>query len=267
MRSNRRLVWVWCCLGVLVASCSQSGTAGSPTAQVATRALLKWATTPSPAASPTPAPRLRRTPTLNPATLIALTLAPTPLPLPLGLPNCYETPVGSLLCLGSLHNPLSVPVSQVVVRVYLIDEEGNALDVREVATARSYLLPNESTPYGAQFERLPSEYSSAVAEVARALRNTQALPYLHVENVQNTFAEGIYTLSGTLRNRGEQAVHHISLVATLYDESGQVSGFRQVRLPPDQQLLPNEQLPFSLAIIPQTDAILNFVTSAEGELP
>lgn len=267
MRSNRRLVWVWCCLGVLVASCSQSGAAGSPTAQVATRALLKWAATPSPSASPTPTPRLRRTPTLNPATLIALTLAPTPLPLPLALPNCYETPVGSLLCLGSLHNPLGVPISQLVVRVYLIDEEGNALDVREVATARSYLLPDESTPYGAQFERLPSEYSSAVAEVARALRNTQMLPHLHVENVQSAFTEGIYTLSGTLSNRGEQAVQQISLVATLYDESGQVTGFRQVRLPPDQQLLPNEQLPFSLSVIPQADGTLNIVTSAEGELP
>jgi len=264
VRGNQQLVWLWCCLGVLMASCSQSNTNGA-TAQTATLALLRW--TSMPTATPTPTPRLRRTPTFNPATLIALTLMPTPLPLSVNMPNCQETPVGSLLCLGSLHNPLGEPISQLVVRVYLVDEAGSALAVREVTTARSYLLPNESTPYGAQFDQMPSAYRGAVAEIACASRNTQTLPHLTVESLQSTFTEGQYVLSGEVRNHGEQAVDHLSLVATLYDELGQVTGFRHLRLPPEQILPPKQRLPFQLSVIPHLEGTHNVVAAAEGKLP
>lgn len=262
MRKNRRLVWLWCWLGVLVASCSQSGTTSSST-PVATLALLKWTSTPT----ATPTPRLRRTPTFSPATLIALTLMPTPLPLSVNNPNCKETPVGSLLCLGSLQNPLGEPITQLAVRVYLVDELGNALAVREVATARDYLLPNETTPYGAQFEQTPYHYSGAVAEVARALRNTQSLPQLSVERLHSTYAEGRYVLSGELRNHGERPAEHLSLVATLYDEDGRVTGFRHWRLPPDQILPPKQHLPFQLSVIPHLAGTYKVVAAAEGRLP
>jgi len=264
VRNKRGLVWLWCCLGVLVASCSQSNTATS-TPQMATLALLKWTHTPT--ATPTSTPRLRRTPTLSPATLIALTLVPTPLPLLVNNPNCQETPVGSLLCLGSLYNPLGEPISQPVVRVYLVDSFGNALAVREVTTARSYLLPDESTPYGAQFEQMPSEYRGAVAEIARALPNRQALPQLAVERLHSTYSEGRYLLSGELHNYSEHAVENLSLVATLYDEAGQVTGFRQLRLPPDQVLLPRQHLPFQLSVIPHLEGTHNVIAAAEGTLP
>jgi hypothetical protein len=264
VRGNQQLVWLWCCLGVLVASCSQSNTSNAP-AQTATLALLKWTSVPT--ATPTPTPRLRRTPTLNPATLIALTLVPTPLPLSVSMPSCRETPVGSLLCLGSLHNPLGEPISQLVLRVYLVDESGNALAVREVTTARSYLLPNESTPYGAQFDQMPSAYRGAVAEIACASRNTQPLPHLTVESLQSTFTEGQYVLSGEVRNHSEQAVDHLSLVATLYDKLGQVTGFRHLRLPPEQVLPPKERLPFQLSVVPHLEGTRNIVAAAEGKLP
>lgn len=220
-----------------------------------------------PTATPTPLPRLRRTPTFSSATLIALTLMPTPLPLSVNMPSCQETPVGSLLCLGSLHNPLGEPISQLVVRVYLVDEFGNALAMREVATARNYLLPNESTPYGAQFEQAPSAYSGAVAEVARALRNTQPLPKLAVESLHSTFSEGRYMLSGELHNHSERAVENLSLIATLYDEAGQVTGFRHLRLPPDQVLLPKQHLPFQLSVIPHLAGTHSVAAAAEGTLP
>ncbi|MBO9308876.1 MAG: DUF3426 domain-containing protein [Chloroflexi bacterium] len=226
---------------------------------------MKWTSVPT--ATPTPTPRLRRTPTLNPATLIALTLVPTPLPLSVSMPSCRETPVGSLLCLGSLHNPLGEPISQLVLRVYLVDESGNALAVREVTTARSYLLPNESTPYGAQFDQMPSAYRGAVAEIACASRNTQPLPHLTVESLQSTFTEGQYVLSGEVRNHSEQAVDHLSLVATLYDKLGQVTGFRHLRLPPEQVLPPKERLPFQLSVVPHLEGTRNIVAAAEGKLP
>jgi hypothetical protein len=261
---NRRLVWLWCCLGVLVASCSQSNTT-NPATPIATLALLKWTNVPT--ASPTSTPRLRRTPTFNPATLIALTLVPTPLPLSVNMPHCQETPVGSLLCLGSLSNPLSEPISQMVVRIYLVDQFGNALAMREVPTARHYLLPNESTPYGAQFEQTPSEYSGAVAEIARALPNAQPLPDLAVERLESTYAEGLYVVSGELRNRSEQTVEQLSLVATLYDEAGQVTGFRHLRLPQQQVLLPKQNLPFQVAIIPHLAGTQHVAAAAEGKLP
>ncbi|MFQ3534374.1 MAG: FxLYD domain-containing protein [Aggregatilineales bacterium] len=245
-----------------MASCSQSGTT-SPSTQVATLALLKWTSTPT----ITPTPRLRRTPTFNPATLIALTLMPTPLPLSVNTLNCKETPVGSLLCLGSLHNPLGKPISQPVVRVYLVDELGNALAMREVATARSYLLPDETTPYGAQFEQTPHQYSGAVAEVARALHNTQNLPDLSVERLHSVYTEGRYVLSGELRNHSERAAESLSLVATLYDEDGRVTGFRHWRLPPDQVLPPKQHLPFQLSVIPHLAGTHSVVAAAEGKLP
>jgi len=88
-----------------------------------------------------------------------------------------------------------------------------------------------------------------------------------VESLHSTFTEGRYVLSGEVRNHGEQAVDHLSLVATLYDELGQVTGFRHLRLPPEQILPPKQRLPFQLSVIPHLEGTHNVVAAAEGKLP
>jgi hypothetical protein len=129
---------------VLVASCSQT-LFSNPGAQTATLALFRL--TPIPA-TPTLALRLLRTPTLIATRNLTRTASPTPLPLPVLTPDCYETPVGGMWCLGVITNRLRMPVEQVAVQVYLVTPDGTALAVREGRLAHDVLWPGQSAPYG-----------------------------------------------------------------------------------------------------------------------
>ena len=99
MRYNGRLCWLWCCVGVLLAGCGQiiSTTTDSRSTMVPLLGLTL------PSITPTPILRLLRTP----GSIFTRTLAPTPLPIRVDSPICYETPVGSLVCLGVVHNVLT----------------------------------------------------------------------------------------------------------------------------------------------------------------
>src|SRR5687768_13276033 len=130
-----RFVWLWYWVGMLVVGCASNAVV-SPTPRSATLTLLGWTLTPA-----TPTPRLRpfRTPTPH----LTLPFMPTPLPLTVGSPDCYETPVGSLWCFGLVHNTLLVPLEGIIIRVYLVDQEGHLLAEAEAACARTLLMPSE----------------------------------------------------------------------------------------------------------------------------
>ena len=172
MRSNGRAVWLWCWLGVLVAGCATAVFSGS-TSQSPTPALLGLT---FPFATPTPVLRLLRTPTSRTLTPLATNMVgltwvmPTPLPMPLTPPTCYETPVGSLWCLGLVHNGLTVGVSQLIVRVYLVNAEGTGLAQQETALALSTLLPDEAVPYGVLFGSIPEGSLGPVAVLVSAVQ-------------------------------------------------------------------------------------------------
>ncbi len=149
MSSKGCTLWFWWWLGVLVAGCSPTFFQVS-TPQAPTPPLLNL-TLPHPTA--TPILRLLRTPGLATMTRVFA----TPFPLLLESPTCYETPAGSVWCLGLVRNELTVPVDQVVVRVYLVKADGTPLAEQDVRVARSVLPPGGISPYRALFASMPPQ--------------------------------------------------------------------------------------------------------------
>jgi len=264
VRRQRRVFWLWCWLGVLVASCAQGGMA-SPTARRATLDLLKLTPAPALPLAPTPLLRLRRTPTLPASTLFAMTLAPTPLPLPVPAPDCYETPVGGLWCLGLLRNLLRQPIEDVLIRVYLVSADGQPLAFRDVPTAHFRLNPGQESPFGALFERAPSGVAGPVAVIGMARPATSDRVMLPVRDML-TSAEGmLFRVQGAILNTHQAPVGQVRLVVTLRDSAGRVTGFRQLLFPPDQGLQPEQRREFTLSVVAHTPGTARVEASAEGQ--
>jgi hypothetical protein len=264
VRSNGRVVWLWWWLGVLVASCSQSLLPGSTT-QAPTPSLLSLTL---PLATPTPILRLLRTPTVRSTGLVTATrAAATPLPLSIAPPTCYETPVGSLWCLGLIRNELSVPIDQIIMRVYLVNGDGTALGVQDARTARSILEPGAMSPYGILFDTVPDGTAGPVATLVSANQSsTQSTHFVSIKarDIQGIAAQGGYQVTGKLVNTAAVTVRQLSLVVTLFDDGGRVTGFRQLQWPDGQPLQPGESLSFNVDAIPQGPGTVRAEASAEG---
>ncbi len=263
MRPNGRVVWLWWWLGVLVAGCAQTILPGSTT-QAPTPPLLSLTL---PLATPTPILRLLRTPVLLTTGVIPVTRVVSA-PLPVGPPACYETPAGSLWCLGLIRNGLTVPVGQIVVRVYLVRADGTALDAREAHSARLIVGPGENSPYGVLFDTIPAGIVGPVAVLVSAAELTgQASNFgrLEVRDVQSDAHEASYHVSGVVANTTTRPLYQLGLVVTLFAAQDRVTGFRELRWPPDQILAPGESLSFEVDAIPQGLGTVRVEVSAEGQ--
>ncbi len=260
MRSNGRVVWLWWWLGVLVAGCSQVTFSGTGTA-APTLSIFNLTRTPI---TPTPILRLLRTPT--PHNPVARTrIAPTPLPVPLTPPDCYETPVGSLWCLGLVRNPLTTPIEQVTLQVYLVSADGTALTDANTMLSLAVLGPGESAPYGVLFNSIPQDYAGPVV-VLTSTRTAQSVKHaeLEVHDLRYEVADSLYSVHGTLVNTASVPVKRLTVVVTLFDANGRVTGFRQAVWPADQTLAPQGSLSFQLDVAPQGLGTMRVEATAEA---
>ena len=257
MRYNGRLYWLWCCVGVILAGCGQViSTTSDPRGTMVPLLGLTL-----PPMTPTPILRLLRTP----GSIFTRTLVPTPLPIRVDAPTCYETPVGSLLCLGVVHNVLSLPVGRITIHVYLVRVDGTPITDQQVTVARTVLAPGESAPYSTLFNEAPSDSAGPVALLVSTDQAADIKP-MTVRNVQSEKRDLQYHVSGTVLNAEGNTVNSLSVVVTLYDGKGNVTGFRKLNLPADQSLAPGAALPFTLDVIPQGTDTTRVEASAEGHI-
>lgn len=257
--------WLWIWVGMLAAGCGQV-----------------WSTANTPASTREPAlPLLGYTlipPTLTPALWSLVT--PTPLitadtgnlfPLALYLAvsgsACYETPVGSLVCLGVVRNQWDKPVEQVAVAVELLAQDGTPLVTREAPVSRWELVPGAAGPYRVLFETPPPGYAGARTSVIAA----QAVPItsrqvttLALQPASGTFVLDHYQVTFSVVNRGPVAVEQMRVTMMLFDDRGQLTGFRQVPLEAARRLAPGESLALTIKVIPQGRHTVRFEAFAEG---
>jgi hypothetical protein len=214
-----------------------------------------------PRPTPTPILRLLRTPGLATVTRVFA----TPPSLFLAVPACYETPAGSVWCLGLVRNQLAVPVDQVVVQVYLVKADGTPLADKEVRVARSVLPPGGTSPYGVLFPSMPAESAGPVAILVSARSNAaDPIAPLQTRDMQGEMRASGYHVQVIVSNPAQVPAHDVSLVTTLFDSTGRVTGYRQSVWPPTQQLAPGESRPFELDVIPQGRGTVRAEVSAEG---
>ncbi|HVO42387.1 MAG TPA: hypothetical protein VMT34_07180 [Aggregatilineales bacterium] len=257
---HHRLGWFWCCLGVLIAGCSSSATAATSTPFLF---QVTWIP-----ATATPILKLLRAPTLNATNKVIATLGPTLAALPVTSPDCYETPVGTLWCLGLFRNTLNLPIESVRVQVYLVTSDGLALAQRDAMVARRLLMPGETSPYGILFDTIPAGTAGPVAVVRDFTANPDTrLAALEVDGTSFDQRESVVQVNGWLANPHTSPVNDMSITVTLFDAKNRVTGYRQFQLTaPGTALKPGANMPFSITITPQGLGTNRVEVTGEGRM-
>lgn len=264
---QQRWRWLWIWVGVLVAGCGQLWSSENPPLPTPepTLSLLGY-TLPPPTLVPGAWPLYTATPLLT-ADGGSMVISPLVAHLHVVGPACYETPVGSLVCLGLVRNALDEPVEQVTVEVQLLAPDGTLLASGESFVARWMLPAGSSGPYRVMFDRVPDGYAGAYpfVKTGRAVSETHYAD-LALRQVSGRFVLDQYQATLSVINKSLQPVERLAVTMTLLDGNGQVTGFRQVYLDETHQLDPGQSLAVTINAIPQGPDTVGFEAFAEGVL-
>jgi len=263
--------WLWIWVGVLVAGCGQIWSSeGTPSAtREPTLPLLGYTLLP-PSLTPGLPSGIRPAHTATPliaADATGVTISPLAVYLRIIGPACYETPVGSLLCLGQVYNPLDSPVEQVTVGVQLLAPDGSPLAMQEALLARVILPAGSTGPYRVLFDSPPPGYAFAHPTVLFAQfvpPDNRQHTELALREVSGSFVIDQYQVTLSIINKNAAAVGQVSVTMTLLDDQGQVTGFRQMLLDTHRYLEPGESVALTMKVIPQGDNTVGFDAFAEG---
>ncbi len=165
--------------------------------------------------------------------------------------RAYPTVTGGLWVLGEVHNPGGQAVENVQVEIRLVNENGS-----ELAVVHSWVVPgiiptNGSAPFGKLILPVPAGDAVPLATViAGNVVADLGNRYLDlaVSDAEVTIVGSHYMVGGHLRNSGQVTVGQISLVTTLYDNTGCVAGFHELLL--EAPLDPEESVPFEFEVLP-----------------
>lgn len=194
---------------------------------------------------------------------------PTPTPLPFQIANvgCYETPVGSLWCLGEVINNTGASIEQVQVAVFLYNAEGDM-----VATGSTFtefdIIPNESKmPFALLFAEPPSDFSHhqvvALSGVTVAHWGRNYMDLTIESDHGEASGERVYVVTGQVRNTGQHDAEQIRIVVAAYDAEGQVVGVRRGS-PETQTLGVGELSPFRVSLSPLGGQVVTYTVQVQG---
>lgn len=260
---RQRWRWLWIWVGVLVAGCGQIWSSdGTPPPTREALPLFGYTLLP-PSLTPGSWPVHTATPLIT----VDKTGTPVALYLTVSGPACYETAVGSLVCMGQVHNTYNQPVGQITVRVQLLTREGIPLDEEEAQVSRWLIPTTMSGPYRVVFDRVPPGYAGAygyVTDAQPAAEVDEQYAAITVRRIANTFVLDQYQATLSIINQSRRPVEQLAITMTLLDSRGRVTGFRRINLPPDRRLEPGESLAMTLRVIPQGGNTVTFDAFAEG---
>jgi LysM repeat protein len=201
-------------------------------------------------------------------------LLPTPTPLPFGMRGVafYETPVGSLWCLGEIVNTTAFTITNVQVRVTLFDAAGEPLDDADVFADADLIPPGERSPFRALFTSPPAGWVSPLVTIVRGeMAGELAKSYvpIAVTDLAGQPSDPQFQVSGVVQNASaEQAAGSVSIIVTTYDDQGLVTGARHEQLPLEGPLGPGATAPFNFLLTFHGDALpVEFHVVALGRAP
>lgn len=196
-------------------------------------------------------------------------LLPTPTPNPFAVEGVafYETPVGSLWCLGEIVNGTPSSLENVQLRVALYNAAGEELLAGTVSSALDLIPPGGRAPFGILFASPPESFDRFLVTPVRAEASSEpAGRYARLEISQTEAgpAGSLFEVTGRVSNPGQFAVTAVMVVVTTYDAEGQVTGFRQARLPDD--LPPGADSAFSVSLMPNEDLPDSYNVAVQARL-
>ena len=203
-------------------------------------------------------------------------LLPTSTPLPFDVQGIafYETPVGSLWCLGEIVNTAAFTLTNVLVRVTLFDAAGEQLAKADAFAAADLIPPGERSPLGVLFTDPPPNWASSQVTIVRGeAAGALAASYvpIAVTKVEGQPFGSQFQVTGVVQNTSaEQAAGSVSVIVVTYDDQGLVTGFRQGTVELEGTLAPGATAPFTLLFTVHGDAPTNetpFNVIALGRIP
>jgi LysM repeat protein len=197
-------------------------------------------------------------------------LLPTPTPLPIEVQGLafYETPVGSLWCLGEMVNTTASSITNVQVRVTLFDAAGQRVGEEDAFVAADLILPDERSPFGILFVDPPAGWTTPQITVIRAEAAGElaaSIIPLSIVTPEGSVSGPQFEISGTVENdTAGQGANRVSVVATTYNQEGQVTGFRQETIPMDEPLESGGTMPFTMLFAIHGEELADFRILALG---
>jgi LysM repeat protein len=163
------------------------------------------------------------------------TPTPTPPPMMIRGLNFQQTPVGSLWALGEIYNPGSVPLSEVVAQVSLLDGNGQLLVAETAFPQLDVILPGQAVSFAILFVDPPRQFAQYQAVVLAGVPMSPDTRYyldLAATDLQSqTAGAALYRVTGKLQNVGGSDAEKLCLLVTAYDDQDRVVAVRQANLP------------------------------------
>lgn len=200
-------------------------------------------------------------------------LLPTPTPMLFDVAGValYETPVGSLWCLGEVVNTTDVPLANVRVRVTLYDAAGQPLSQADTFAAADLVSPGERAPFGVLFTDPPVGWITPQVTIVRGEAAGALADFyvpIAVSEVNGQPIGSQFRVSGVVQNvSADRAAGSLSVIVTTYDSQGLVTGFRHAGLPLAGNLGPGGTVPFDLLLGFHGDTPADYRVIALGRIP
>jgi LysM repeat protein len=179
----------------------------------------------------------------------------------------YETPVGSLWCLGEVVNSTASSLENVGLRVALYNAAGEELMGGNASAALDLIHPGGRAPFGILFFSPPASFDQfRVTPVRAEASGEEASRYVTLELARTEAGPvgSLFEVNGSVTNPGQSTATSVMVVVTTYDAEGLVTGFRQAKLPHD--LPPGASAEFSVSLMPNNGLPASYHVAVQGRL-
>ncbi len=193
------------------------------------------------------------------------TSTPTPLPFEVKGLGFYETPAGSLWCLGEVENTSGRAIERVQVEVSLYDEEDEALATKSAFVALGIVPQGDKVPFAILFANPPVSF----AKYQAITLSGDPMTYLGDRYLDLTITEQqgesethYFIIEGLVENAGQADAKMATVLVTAYDALGRVTGFRQTDL--ENPPAAGESSPFQVNLLPFGGTVVTYAVQVQG---
>jgi len=193
------------------------------------------------------------------------TSTPTPLPFEVKGLGFYETPAGSLWCLGEVENTSGRALERVQVEGSLQDEEDKVLATESAFVALGIVPQGGKVPFAILFANSPASF----ARYQALPLSGEAVTYLGnryfdlaITEQQGEPEEHYFSVEGLVENTGQADAETVTVLVTAYDAHGRVTGFRQADL--ENAPAAGESAPFQVKLLPFGGAVVTYAVQVQG---
>ena len=174
---------------------------------------------------------------------------------------------GSLHIVGEIINDLEAPLNQISVQITLLDENQSTITVKETNSLVNTIMPGMKGPFDlilTNGEALNTESYLLELDYEISPPKSQVIEITESELSRDNL--GNLMIKGIVSNQGEITANTVAVIATLYDNEGNVAAVSRVHPEPDY--LKTKDNAFFLISIPdkiQTQGIDKYELIAESE--